>query len=331
MKDYYKILGVDRSADATDIKKAYRRLAVQYHPDKNPGDKAAEEKFKEVTEAYQVLSDPEKKRMFDNFGSAGPGGFHPGGFGGAGGGGPYQQGFDFNWSQGGPSPQDIFNDIFGDIFGGAGPGRGAGAGFGSRQRKGADLKYTLNVSLEDVANGCTRLISFIRQRSGKEDQARLSVNVPAGVKHGQRLKLSKEGDTPVNGGEAGDLYVVVHLNPHPLFERRDKDLLMELPLSFVDAILGKEVKIPTLSGVASLKVPPGTSAGQMFRLKNKGFPALKGSSRGDMLVKVAVDVPKDLSKSEVELVKKLSNIADNAPKVREFNSKMDMVLKARST
>ena len=327
MKDYYKILGVDRSAGADDIKKAYRRLAIKYHPDKNPDDKQAEEKFKEVTEAYQVLSDPEKKRMFDNFGAAGPGGFQPG----AGGfrGGPQYQDFDFQWGQGGPSPQDIFNDIFGDIFGG-GAGGPRGGGFGQRPRKGADLKYTLNISLEDAANGCTKLITFIRQRAGKDDQARLSVAVPAGVKHQQRLKLSGEGDTPIGGGEAGDLYVVVHLQKHPLFQKNDLDLMMELPISFVDAILGKEVRIPTLSGKASLKIPAGTHAGQVFRLKGKGFPALKGNKRGDMLVRVSIDVPQNLSTKDMELVKQLSGIADSAPKVREFNRNMEKVLKARS-
>tara|TARA_B100000749_G_scaffold122825_1_gene93925 strand:- start:175740 stop:176714 length:975 start_codon:yes stop_codon:yes gene_type:complete len=324
VKDYYKILGVGRDATATDIKKAYRKMAVKYHPDKNPGNKNAEERFKEVTEAYQVLSDPEKKRMFDNFGTAsGPGGFNPSDFAGARG---RPQDFDFNWNQGGPSPQDIFNDIFGDIFGG-GAGRG---GFTPRKRKGADLKYTLSLSLEEACTGTTKVISFVRQRSGKDDQARLSVAVPAGVKHQQRLKLSGEGDTPVQGGDAGDLYVVVSLLKHPLFNRNELDLLMELPISFVDAIIGKEVKIPTLQGRASLVVPPGTHAGQVFRLKGKGFPSLKSNERGDMLVKVSIDVPKNLSKEDLETVKQLSDIAESAPKVREFKLNMDKVLKARS-
>lgn len=341
-KDYYKILGVERGASADEIKKAYRKLAVKYHPDKNPDDKAAEEKFKEATEAYTVLSDPEKRRMFDQFGQAGsyynPGG-GPGSAGAQGpfGGGGFHQGFD-PFSQAGfgsgfgagfssASAKDIFSEVFGDlgdVFGGGGPRRGRAP------QKGSDLKYNLSITLEDAAHGTDKLISFVRKKGPTNETAKLSVNVPAGVKQGQRLKLRGEGDIPPTGGPAGDLYVVIQLMPHPLFVRSELDVQMELPISFVDAMLGTDIEIPTLSGKANLKVPKGTHSGQVFRLKSKGFPSLKSSERGDMLIRVIVDVPTELSKDQLELVKKLKSVADQAPKVRDYKDKLNMVLKART-
>ena len=207
-KDFYSTLGVSRSATPEEIKKAYRKLAMQHHPDKNPGDKKSEEKFKELSEAYEVLSDAKKREMYDQFGHAstqqgfGGGGPFGGGAGGFGGG--------FGGNAGGAGAgdpfQDIFGDVFGDIFGGArGPGAGGANSRTRRPTKGADLRYTLNVSFEDAALGTEKVISFMRQRSNKEESAKLSVSVPAGVKEGQRLKLTGEGDSPAGAGQAGNL------------------------------------------------------------------------------------------------------------------------------
>ena len=271
-KDYYQILGVPRTSTADEIKKAYRKLAVKYHPDRNPGNKNAEEKFKEATEAYHVLGDEKRRQNYDRFGRADVNfdGFSPGqnpfeGFDPFTGAGAGAAGSGAKWSRGGgPQGADFFGDIFSDLFGGGGfqqkrPGAGGPA-------KGTDLRYKLLISLEDAAQGTTKLISFVRRKAGKEDMARLSVTVPAGVKDGQRLKLKGEGDSPSGQGVPGDLYVIVNYQNHSLFERDNDDVRMSLPISFVDALLGSEVEIPTLRGAAQLKVPAGASSGQVNSL-----------------------------------------------------------------
>lgn len=325
-KDYYNVLGVSRQASADDIKKAYRKLAMKYHPDKNPNDKAAEEKFKDVNEAYDVLSDPKKKQMFDQFGHVG-GGFgqqqgHPfrGGFEGFG----AQQGFD---PRQGEAFQDMFSDFFGDFFG-AETQPGARRG---RESRGPDLRYTLTISLEEAATGCEKRISFVRQRGGKEDTARLSITVPAGVKSGQRLKLRGEGDGPAGSGKPGDLYVIIGFQDHPLFKRKDNDVLMELPVSFVDALVGTQVEVPTLTGKAQLGIPAGTHPGQIFRLKGKGFPDIGGYAPGDMLIKIIVDIPNNVGEEERQLLEKLRKIANGAPLVTEFKEKMKRLLQQRNS
>ena len=179
------------------------------------------------------------------------------------------------------------------------------------------------------SRGCEKVISYVRQKNGANETTKLSVTVPAGVKSGQRLKLSNEGDQP-QGTQPGDLYVVVSLAEHPLFKRKDNDVTLDLPLSFVDAILGAEVKIPTLTGHASLKVPAGTHAGQTFRLKSKGFPEVGGYGFGDMLVKVVIDTPKNLTEEERQWIQKLSSLSSKAPLVKEFNEKMDKLLRERA-
>lgn len=325
-KDYYNILGIEKSASADEIKKAYRKLAMKYHPDKNADDKQAEEKFKEVSEAYAVLSDPEKKRMFDQFGSSGfdpsqAGGFHGHPFEGFEGFGPggFSGGFSTN------SARDIFSEVFGDLgdlFGG-GPRR-------KGPTKGADLKYQLDITFEQAALGAEKLITFVRRNGPNNENAKLSVSIPAGVKEGQRLKLRNEGDRHTAGGPPGDLYVVVHISKHPLFFRSDMDVHMELPISFVDAIIGTEVEIPTLTGKAKITIPPGTHTGQTFRLKKKGFPDLKATTQGDMLIKVAIDVPQNLTKDQLELIKNLKPVAESAPKVRRYQERLNSVLKARA-
>lgn len=324
-KDFYSILGVTRTASQDELKKAYRKLAMQWHPDKNPGDKKAEEKFKEISEAYDVLSDPKKREAYDQFGHAGAQGFGgaggpfgggPGGFGGFGGQGQ---------GPGGDPFQDIFGDMFQDIFGGA---RG-GPRSHRRPSKGADLRYTLNISFEDSALGCEKVISFVRQKGGKEESAKLSVNVPAGVKEGQRLKLAGEGDTVQGGGTPGDLYVIINIQEHPLFKRNESDVTMDLPIIYTDAILGTSIEVPTLTGKAMIRIPPGTHSGQTFRLKGKGFPKLGGFGSGDMLVRILVDTPHNISSRQKELVEELSKSTEPTPMVKSFQEKISTLMRNR--
>lgn len=319
-RDYYSVLGVSRQATQDELKKAFRKLAMKYHPDKNPGDRKAEEMFKEVNEAYDILGDPEKRQMYDQFGTTG---FQQGP-----GGGP---GFDPRGFRGGQGPegfQDVFGDFFGDFFSqGDGPGR---RGF-RREVRGADLRYSLTITLEEGARGCEKRIHFVRQRNGREEQAKLSITVPAGVKPGQRLKLRGEGDgPPIGQGRAGDLYVVVGFQEHPLFRRKDNDVLLELPISFVDALLGTTVEVPTLTGKASLKIPPGTHPGQIFRLKGKGFPDIGGYSPGDMLVRIIIDIPNDVNENERQALEQLRQASNQSPLILEFRDKMNRLLQQRS-
>lgn len=306
-RDYYSVLGVSRSAQPEEIKKAYRKLATQLHPDKNPGNSKSEEKFKEATEAYEILSDPKKREMYDQFGfegarmgsGAGAGGFGPGGFksGSA-------EGF-----------QDVFGDIFGDVFFGGGRSQARGP----RRQRGADLRYTLSLGSEEAALGCEKVISFLRQKGGREESARLSVKVPAGVTQGQRLKLAGEGDTP-NGpaAQAGDLYVIINVQPHSLFQRDNENIVLDLPVTYLQAILGATVEVPTLTNPVALKVPAGTHSGQTLRVRGRGLPRTMGSGTGDLLVRVQIDTPSELSDKQKALLEELQSISDETPKVREF-------------
>lgn len=328
-KDFYQTLGVSRTSSADEIKKAYRKLAMQYHPDKNPGNKKAEDKFKEASEAYEVLSDPQKKQNYDQFGSADGNPFAGGGAGGdpfAGGGNPFGR----RQSSAGP---DSFSDIFGDLFGGGAQGNPFGhGGFSGRARgpqKGADLRYTLTISLEEAFAGAEKVIVFARQKGSKEESTKLSVTVPAGVKEGQRLKLTGEGDAP-SANLAGDLYVIINLQQHLLFKREEFDVVLDLPLNYTDAILGTEVEIPTLSGKSQIKIPPGTSTGQVLRLKNKGFPKLGASGNGDMLVKIIVDIPQTLSAKQKQLIEDLQSTKEDTPLVKTYHEKLSSLLKNRS-
>lgn len=332
--DYYTLLGVARTATADEIKKAYRKLAMKYHPDKNPGDKASEDKFKDVSEAYEVLSDAKTRKAYDQFGHAGAqsggpaAGYYQRGPGGPGQ-DPFGGGFDYSQFRGGQhyssdSAYDLFNDLFGDVFGGA-----AGARRGPVRSRGSDLKYNLQISFEDAARGLEKQIRFLRDRGGREEQAHLAVSIPAGVKPGQRLKLRGEGDSGSNGGEAGDLYVVVSIAEHPLFKRVENDITMDLPINFVEAILGTEVEVPTLVGRATVKVPAGTHPGQTFRLRGKGFPELNGKASGDLLLKVVVDVPKSLTDEQKATIRQLSSVADSSPLVREYKDKVKRLFESR--
>jgi len=328
-KDFYQLLGVTKSSSADEIKKAYRKLAMQYHPDKNPGNKSAEEKFKEVSEAYEVLSDPEKKKNYDQFGHAGVGG-NPFG-GGTNGGNPFGRG------GGNPFGSADINDLFGDIFGEAfGGGRRSGGGnpFGGArsrsQQKGSDLRYTLSITFEEAATGCEKVISFMRQMGSKEESAKLSVTVPAGVKEGQRLKLSEEGDKP-SSGPAGDLYVIIALQDHILFKREENDITLDLPVKYTDAILGAEVEIPTLTGKAQIKIPVGTYSGQVLRLKGKGFPKIGGLGSGDMLVRLLIDTPQKISSRQKEIIEELQKSTEETPLVKVYKDKLDSLLRSRKS
>lgn len=326
-KDFYSILNISRSASADEIKKSYRKLAMQFHPDKNPGDKKAEEKFKELSEAYEVLSDPKKREMYDQYGHAGAQGFGGGAggpFGGAEGFGGFRGGGYSQGSNGDPF-QDIFGDVFSDIFGARGGHSGPRA---KRPTKGTDLRYTLSISFEDSAIGCEKVISFVRQRGNKEETAKLSVNVPAGVKEGQRLKLSGEGDGGTSA-VAGDLYVIISIQDHALFKRSENDLTLDLPVSYFDAILGTNVEVPTLTGKAMIRIPPGTHTGQLFRLKGKGFAKIGGFGSGDMLVRILVDTPSQVSGRHKEIVEELAKNSEPTPLVKSFNEKVAQLIRSR--
>ena len=353
-RDFYTVLGVNRDASEEEIKKAYRKLAMKHHPDRNPDDKASEEKFKEAKEAYEILTDPKKKTAYDQFGHAGVD--QSAGFGA--GRGP--EGF------GGFS--DAFGDIFGEIFGAQRRGGGNGV------YRGADLRYNLELGLEEAARGTEAKIRIptleqcatcngsgakpgtqpkqcaschgrgevrvsqgffsIQQTcptchgTGKvvsdpcsacHGQGRtkrhktLSVKIPAGVDQDDRIRLSGEGEAGMNGGPPGDLYVVVNLKAHAVFQRDGADLHCEMPISFATAALGGEIEIPTLEGHAKIKIPAETQSGQVFRLRNKGIRPVRGSVTGDLFCHVAIETPVKLTARQKEILREFEAINDDDP------------------
>ena len=345
-RDFYEVLGISKNASEAEIKKAYRRMAMKYHPDRNPDDEEAAHKFKEAKEAYEVLSDAQKRSAYDQFGHAGvdpsaaAGGAGPGGFGG------------------GASFSDIFGDVFGDIFGG---GRGGGA------RRGADLQYNLEIDLEEAVAGTTVKIrvptmvecdachgSGAEEGSSKttcptckghgqvriqqgifavqqtcpqchgageiiedpckkcrgegrvQDTKTLSVKVPPGVDTGDRIRLAGEGEAGEAGAPAGDLYVQIRVKAHPIFERDGANLLCEVPISFVTAALGGELEVPTLDGRVKLKIPSETQTGKQFRLRGKGVTPVRGGPAGDLLCRVKVETPVNLNEEQKGLLEEFA-------------------------
>ena len=341
-RDYYEVLGLKRGAEDEDVKRAYRRLAMKHHPDRNPGDAEAEEKFKEASEAYEVLSDREKRSAYDQFGHAG---VDPsvGGMGGAG----------FNGSF-----SDIFSDVFGDLFSGGRAGRGGRSG------RGADLQYNLQLDLEQAVQGdnvevsvpvlascadcdgsgakagsrpstcpecsgagqirvaqgffslqqtcprCRGAGQILRDpcrtcggRGRVEKRKKLSVRIPPGVDTGDRIRLNGEGEAGQRGAPSGDLYVQVEVRDHPIFVREGRHLFCEVPISFVDAALGGEIEVPTLSGRVKLRVPPETQTGKLFRLRGKGLTPVRGGPLGDLHCKVVVETPVKLTEAQKDLLR----------------------------
>ncbi len=300
-RDYYEILGVPRNATQEEIKRAYRRLARKYHPDLNPGNKEAEEKFKEITEAYEVLSDPEKRKLYDQFGHAA---FSQGAGAGAGASGfsgfqDFSTGgfrvhfgnFDFSFGDIG----DIFEKFFGSDF-----------GFGKRTyagpQKGRDIEYTFELSLEDAYKGLFADITV--NRGGVPETIR--VRIPPGVDNGTRVRVAGKGEPGIAGGPPGDLYIITKVRPHPFFERKGDNLYCKVPITFWEAALGAEIEVPTLDGRVKVRVPPGTSCGQKLRLRGKGMPRLRGGGYGDLFVEVQVVVPKNLDGASIQMLREIA-------------------------
>lgn len=363
--DYYELLGVERSADGKVLKSAFRKMAMKYHPDRNPDDPTAESKFKEINEAYEVLRDPQKKSAYDQFGHAafehgGPG---QGGFGSAGG---------FS---------DIFEDIFGEMMGGRGGQRASGG-----RERGADLRYNMEISLEEAFEGKTAEISvptamtcetcsgsgskpgsqpktcstcsgsgrvraasgfFSIERTCPQCQGRgevisdpcsdcngqgrvtsersLSVNIPAGIEDGVRIRLGGEGEAGARGGPSGDLYIFISIKPHEFFQRDGADLYCRIPISLITATLGGQFEVATLDNTKSrVKVPEGTQTGKQFRLKSKGMPVMRTANHGDLYIQVVTETPQKLTKRQRELLEEFEDISSeqNNPESNGFLSRM---------
>ncbi|HED17425.1 MAG TPA: molecular chaperone DnaJ [Gammaproteobacteria bacterium] len=349
-QDYYETLGVAKNASDAEIKKAFKRLAMKHHPDRNPDDDKAEEKFKVAKEAYDILSDAQKRAAYDQFGHAGVDQSAGGGFGGAAAGGNFS---------------DVFGDVFSDIFGGS---RGGG---GQRAYRGSDLRYRLDLDLEDAVSGSTVKIKvpsmsacgecdgsgarkgsspstcatcgghgqvrmqqgffsvqqtcprchgtgkMISDPCGKchgkgriQETKTLSVKVPAGVDVGDRIRLSGEGEAGENGGPPGDLYVEINVKPHSIFTREDSNLHSEVPISFVTAALGGELEVPTLSGKVKLKIPAETQSGSVFRLRGKGVKQVRGGATGDLMCRVMVETPVKLTGQQKDLLNQFQSSLD---------------------
>ncbi len=320
-KDYYSILGIGRNASEREMKQAYRKLARKYHPDVNPSDKSAEEQFKQINQAYEVLSDPEKRRKYDQFGDQWQ---YADQFAKAG----WQQQPSWDFSRSGGtfhSGADDLGSLFGDLFGGATRSRRV------RPRRGRDIEHSVEVTLEEAYQGSKRTIALQTEEpcsackgTGRIQNVpcsvcrglgvvpsvkRLEVKIPSGVKDGSRVRIAGKGEPSYSGGASGNLYLVVSVKRHRLFERRDDDLYVEVAVPLVMAMLGGEVQVPTPKGSRlALRIPPETQNGRTFRLTRQGMPHLGNSSRGDLLAKVNVILPTNLSPKEKELFEQLAKL-----------------------
>jgi molecular chaperone DnaJ len=377
-RDYYEILGVERSVTEDDLKKAYRKLAVKFHPDKNPDDDSAEAKFKEVGEAYEVLSDASKRAAYDRYGHAA----FQGGMGGGGGGGGFHDPFEvFREVFSGGGGGGIFEQFFG--------GGGGGVDSSGRQR-GSDLRYDLQISLEEAARGCEKEIEIRKldacdpcggsgaQKGSKavacptcrgrgqvvvsrgffqvaqtcpachgtgriiekpchscqgegrvEKTSRVKIKIPAGIDSESRLRSTGGGEAGLRGGGSGDLYVVVHIKEHEVFTRNGMDLNCEVPIPFTTAALGGEIRVPTLDGAVSLKIPAGTQGGSTFRIRGLGMPALQGTAKGDILTYVQVEVPTRLDSEQREVLQKFAELCgeENNPIYKSFYDRVKSFFK----
>ncbi|MGQ9849123.1 MAG: DnaJ C-terminal domain-containing protein [Aggregatilineaceae bacterium] len=303
--DYYRILGVDRNASTKDIRKAYRRLARQYHPDVNPGDKQAEEKFKQINEAYEVLSDEEKRRKYDQLGQSYQQwqrmGGQPGGFDWASWMGGQPGGFRVEFVDTDESAGDLFSEFFRSFFGGMGQPHTTQRRASRQAIRGQDLEVIAHISLEDAYRGTERLV----QVGGRQ----LSVKIPPGARDGTRVRLRGKGEPGYAGGQPGDLDVIVQVNEHPLFKREGDDLYLDLKVPLYTAVLGGTVQVPTLGGTVSLNIKPGTQSGQTIRLRGKGMPRLRQPGvYGDLFARVLIQVPADLSREERALFERLRSL-----------------------
>jgi curved DNA-binding protein len=290
-KDYYEVLGVAKDATADDIKKSFRKLAVKYHPDRNQGDNSAEEKFKEINEAYAVLSDPEKRKKYDTFGSSD---FHQ----------QYSQedifkGFDFSGTfkdMGMGGGEDIFSRLFGGAF------RRGGTGFRRPPQKGGDLSLEVTVGFREAAMGAEKLVAF--RRNGQREE--LKIKRPVGVDNGSRIRIAGKGSDGESGGPSGDLFLEVKVTPDPAFIRDGGDLFVERNIRFSEACLGVSIEVPTLEEPKRIKVPAGIQPGTKIRLKGCGIKALGSNAKGDLYVKINIHVPEGLNSSQKKLLEELA-------------------------
>ncbi|MEI6207052.1 MAG: DnaJ C-terminal domain-containing protein [Desulfuromonadales bacterium] len=291
--DYYKALGVEKNASADDIKKAFRKLAVKYHPDRNPDDKTAEDKFKVINEAYAVLSDPKKKEQYDTFGSSG---FHQ----------QYSQedifrGFDFGNAYkdlGGGGAEDILSRLFGGAFAKG----GARGGFRSGPQRGGDLEMETDISFRDAAQGAEKMVAF--RRNGQREE--LKVKIPAGVDNGSKIRITGKGGQGEGGGPMGDLFLIIRVLPDPVFIRDGGDLFVERSVPFSAACLGISLDVPTLEGDKRIKVPAGIQPGTKIRLKGCGIKTLGSNAKGDLYVKIGVHIPESLNGEQKKLVEEMA-------------------------
>ena len=357
--DYYEILQVERNSSGEEIKRSYKRLAFEYHPDRNPGDREAEEKFKRINEAYQILSDPNKRARYDSFGHISAEGIFS----------------DIDFESG---FSDIFGNLFEEVF---------NAGGAERARRGRDLKYSLDLTFEESIDGCEKELRIPRREPCREcggsgaakggevvctscggrgelrysqglfaikracptcggtgkritkpcarcggeryvhSEHQVKVKVPAGISDGVRLRMRGEGDSGYLNGPSGDLFIEIHVEEHPLFRRADQDLYCTVPIEFVQAALGAEIEIPTPRGKSTIKIPAGTQSGQTFRLKGKGVPKLEGRGQGDLYIQVQIEVPVKLSKKQQMLLEEFARASEegNAPAVKKFVSRLQEI------